>query len=416
MTLGIRALMALLIGACSSTGLALAQGAGITPTFTYQGSLVQNDQPATGDFDFIFAFYNAPSDGSSQAFTTLQNVPVENGVFTVELTPMPSNPFEAGDEIYIEVSVRASGTQDYETLAGRQRVTPTPYAQVAGTSIDRGFYRPFPGATSLITDGAVDRVLFNRPTAISSAEFFGFTAPTTGNGFGGMYVNTTSTTSRPFYGFAVEGSVLGWTQLSNVEPTRSAWSVVIANTSQLEVDSTGTLTTGDVVASSYAYDTVRRETVSIPAAAFRPESSSDPFIFDLTTGSMSGASGAAVGFYAPLQLPAGVVLREIKLTALDSVSTGDDIQATLWRTLLGVSTSPAVMGGVVTNVSPTPIVTSGALDGLVGGDATYTVDNDDFAYFVTVRVLNTPTNTLAAWRNGLAFYAVQITYDVTELR
>ncbi len=58
--------------------------------------------------------------------------------------------------------------------------------------------------------GGSDRTFVNRKTSITSAEYFGVTAPVT-SGYGGMYVNTNGANAWPFYGYATGGNAEAWT-------------------------------------------------------------------------------------------------------------------------------------------------------------------------------------------------------------
>jgi hypothetical protein len=78
----------------------------------------------------------------------------------------------------------------------------------------------FPGTgLALNADGRLfvkstsDFVGVNRSSQITGLEYFGVRAPVVGNSYGGMYVETTSATGRPFYGYAANGDGLAWTYL-----------------------------------------------------------------------------------------------------------------------------------------------------------------------------------------------------------
>ena len=57
-----------------------------TTAFTYQGSLNTSGTPASGNYDFQFALFDAASGGAQLGTTqTLNGVVVTNGVFAVSL-------------------------------------------------------------------------------------------------------------------------------------------------------------------------------------------------------------------------------------------------------------------------------------------------------------------------------------------
>ncbi len=117
-------------------GLFLAAAAGLAPaalaqttvgtTFTYQGRLDDNGQPANGLYDFQFQLAPAATGSFSGGSQNVDDVSVVNGLFTVKIN------FGAafiGDARFIEVRVRPGisiGT--YTPLAPRQELTPAPYA------------------------------------------------------------------------------------------------------------------------------------------------------------------------------------------------------------------------------------------------------------------------------------------------
>ena len=98
--------------------------------FTYQGRLMDLDQPADGLYDFLFKLYNEPNGvGYNIPSNNLNDVDVIDGYFTAELN-FGSNVFN-GNAKWLEVSVRAGDSNDigdYVTLNPRQEITPIPYA------------------------------------------------------------------------------------------------------------------------------------------------------------------------------------------------------------------------------------------------------------------------------------------------
>jgi hypothetical protein len=96
-------------------------------SFTYQGKLSANGQPANGHFDMVFRLYDAESGGApvGNAYMATQQT-VVNGVFAIDLG-FPGVPFD-GQQYWIQATV---GTQD---LTPRQPVNSVPVAQYALTS------------------------------------------------------------------------------------------------------------------------------------------------------------------------------------------------------------------------------------------------------------------------------------------
>jgi hypothetical protein len=118
--------MALAIQAPSATA------APVGTEFTYQGRLQDAAQPAMGLYDFEFRLHSqlGSPGGTVTAPVVLEDVPVENGVFSVVLD------FGAaqfiGDARWLSIAVRdGDSVGAYETLSPRQKLTATPYALYA---------------------------------------------------------------------------------------------------------------------------------------------------------------------------------------------------------------------------------------------------------------------------------------------
>ncbi len=100
----------------------------IGTAFTYQGRLMDANDPADGLYDFqflLYAGYNSliPIGGPIE----VRDVDVIDGYFTVELD-FGGNVFK-GDARWLEIEIRPGETNDpFTTLSPRQEMTPTPYA------------------------------------------------------------------------------------------------------------------------------------------------------------------------------------------------------------------------------------------------------------------------------------------------
>ena len=92
-------------------------------SMTYQGELNQNGNPANGTFDFQFTLFDGPSIFSGAAVgspITVNNVPVSDGRFVVELT-FPIESFDNGERW---MRIRVDGA----TLSPFQKINRAPYA------------------------------------------------------------------------------------------------------------------------------------------------------------------------------------------------------------------------------------------------------------------------------------------------
>jgi len=100
----------------------------IGTAFTYQGRLVDMNEPADGYYEFQFKLYDLPISGDQVGGTyALRSVEVIDGYFTV-LLDFGSTAFD-GDARWLQIDVRPIDTADpFVELAPRQELTPTPYA------------------------------------------------------------------------------------------------------------------------------------------------------------------------------------------------------------------------------------------------------------------------------------------------
>ncbi|HXJ57282.1 MAG TPA: tail fiber domain-containing protein [Verrucomicrobiae bacterium] len=111
-----------------TAGSVLGQGT----AFTYQGRLTDGTNGLDGSYDLRFGVFNAPGGGGPAAAPiTRRATEVHGGLFTATLDFGPE--VFSGPELWLEISVRTNGVNDFTTLAPRQRLTPTPYAITAAS-------------------------------------------------------------------------------------------------------------------------------------------------------------------------------------------------------------------------------------------------------------------------------------------
>lgn len=100
-------------------------------------------------------------------------------------------------------------------IAGVSELLSVPYAEYAKNGLPNGANGStvfnengaWTSSQSLYNDGTY--VGINQTSPIGSSGF-DVTVPTASFDYGGMYVNTTDPSGKPFYGFAANGSALGW--------------------------------------------------------------------------------------------------------------------------------------------------------------------------------------------------------------
>jgi hypothetical protein len=196
--------------------------------FTYQGRLVDNNQPANGTYDFEFRLFDASAAGNPVGLVvTLGNVPVSSGLFTVQLD-FGTGAF-GGGERWLQIGVRpGTSSGAYTILTPRQEVTPAPQALAM---------------PNVYTDESVNFVGIGRNFRISGNEVFGIRYTGSPNQYGGMYVETSDAGGWPFYGYATNGSFRAWTYYNG---TTGDWSLYNAGI-RLKVPSSGGLRIGSAL-------------------------------------------------------------------------------------------------------------------------------------------------------------------------
>ena len=107
-----------------------AQGTAIS----YQGRLSDSGALANTNYDFRFAVFSAPTNGTMiSSWLTNAAVPVSNGLFSVILDFGPGvfNGTPNGSNDWLDIGVRAIGVASFTELTPRQPILPVPYALFA---------------------------------------------------------------------------------------------------------------------------------------------------------------------------------------------------------------------------------------------------------------------------------------------
>ena len=111
----------------SGSAAAFAQGT----AFTYQGKLVDTGNPANGPYDLQFKLFDTVTLGTGTqqgSTTTVTNITVAAGIFTVQLDFGACTACFDGSPRYLEIAVRPNGGGSFTTLSPRQPITANPYA------------------------------------------------------------------------------------------------------------------------------------------------------------------------------------------------------------------------------------------------------------------------------------------------
>ncbi len=131
---GLRYLSGLALAALTVFGFSLDAGWAQTSAFVYQGRLLDQSQPANGNYDFSFRLMDAGTNGNPIGpLRTQAPVAVSNGLFQVTLD-FGGGPFN-GQTLWLEIGVRTNGSaSSYVTLLPRQLVASAPYATFASNA------------------------------------------------------------------------------------------------------------------------------------------------------------------------------------------------------------------------------------------------------------------------------------------
>ncbi|HEX3718511.1 MAG TPA: sialidase family protein [Verrucomicrobiae bacterium] len=94
--------------------------------FTYQGQLMNNGQPANGNYDITFTLFGYSQYGFPVGSpVTNLDTSVSAGLFTATLD---FGSVFGGSNYWLEIAVRTNGNGAFTTLLPRQPITPVPYA------------------------------------------------------------------------------------------------------------------------------------------------------------------------------------------------------------------------------------------------------------------------------------------------
>jgi len=99
--------------------------------FSYQGELLDNGAPANGNYDIVFEPYTVETGGSGipLTFDSFFDVPVVNGLFTLDSVDLGDVIYQDSHAIWLQISVRKSSSgNNYTFLSPRQRIKSVPYA------------------------------------------------------------------------------------------------------------------------------------------------------------------------------------------------------------------------------------------------------------------------------------------------
>ena len=89
--------------------------------------------------------------------------------------------------------------------------------QPGGNQNGLDFYTSFANRMSILNNGFVG---IGRQTAVTGSDIFSVRSPAGPGSYGGMYLDTVGTNTLPFYGFAMNGSAIGWTSINGSDANK----------------------------------------------------------------------------------------------------------------------------------------------------------------------------------------------------
>ncbi|QQS07870.1 MAG: tail fiber domain-containing protein [Phycisphaerales bacterium] len=200
---------------------------------TYQGRLDFNGTPANGNFDIQYNLWTHPTstldDDLVSGTPTVSNVPVANGLFSIQLDGLATELFDR--ELWLEIRARQSGGGAFTPLAGRQKLTASPFA-ISSANAFNAAHVPFTGITAnpISLDASGDLITTNRLAVggngadlLNGNTHFQVNGAAAANGYGGMYLNTSDAGSWPFYGYATNNAIQMWTYYNGTEDDWRVW-------------------------------------------------------------------------------------------------------------------------------------------------------------------------------------------------
>lgn len=281
-------------------------------TIGYQGYLSLNGEPVTGAYDLRFDVRDTPILGNSLGMVEVLGVDVRNGLFTTEV-PFPDGTF-GQSPLYFELGVREADPDGaYEVLFGRQKVS-----AAAAAVEDLGEPWAESGSGIVYGDGT-KRVLINRQAPVTTSEVFGVGFD--GLGFGGMYVQGSSPTAIPFYGYSVEA---GADAYHFYDADNNRWGLFVDGLAMLanatEVEVLGRLVVDqEVEASFFRYQEPTGRALSLGPHAFVGR---EPEALRYTIREVSPRANESELAYAPLSLPDGARITGFRAGLWDSTNSG----------------------------------------------------------------------------------------------
>tara|TARA_Y100001980_G_C14556802_1_gene350518 strand:+ start:4792 stop:6183 length:1392 start_codon:yes stop_codon:yes gene_type:complete len=446
--------------------LVFALKAQVPSAINFQGNL---SDPGTGNaivdgsYDMDFALFDADVLGSELWSESQLGVSVQGGLFNVILGSVNQlEPFVFDQPVWLEItvsgetlsprielaataySINSANTQSYESpytsipsvgpayIAGDTSTQNYPYGpptiDLAIDDNDTGFDVLGDGDLSFYTNGQERMVLdyvgslfMGTPISGGSGLKFEINYDDIGTDWGGMYISNSSTTARPYYGYA-NGNGLAYTYLDGadgnkwklnnngihltVQPNGNVGIGTINPPEKLSVS--GNIASSDTVkADVFAYNSEKIKYYSISPREFReyqvnhnPTSTATSFPYITGFYYLYGTGGtigsSVIDLLAPVHLPQGAIIKDISVYLYDNDATYNIYGSYLYGVQL--SNGSAIISPSIG--SPTTESTSVQEMTYIG--LNHVVDNSANSYWLYVYMPNAGI--------GLRIYGAKISY------
>jgi len=173
--------------------------------FTYQGRLIDANNPADGLYDFRFKLFDAAADGNQLSSTIdFNEVDIIDGYFTVTLD---FGDVFNGEVCWLEIGIRPGELEDpnaYTVLTPRQEITPAPYAM--GLKIPASLSGSSSDPIIKVTNTGSGKALYGKHDASGNYGYLGSSIyGVYGYSESGIGVTGASTDNDGVYGGSIDG-------------------------------------------------------------------------------------------------------------------------------------------------------------------------------------------------------------------
>jgi hypothetical protein len=351
--------------------------------FVYQGRLDHETAPADGLYDLRFTLWNAPSGGGEVAGPIDTNaLAVTDGLFIVTLNF--GAPAFSGAARWLEIGVKSNGVAGgHLALAPRQPLASTPYAVRAALA------------------GSADTVDGLDSTAFAGTAHTHYDQTWAGSAMIGLHVQTSASGTpgtAAIRGRSGAGALVVPAAAAGVwGESENGYGVYAASgaTHAIYAD-------GSISADRLAYNAPRTHYFSIVGDSFRPRRVNDSIAFESSFGS-GGAyftAGAEILMLAPVHLPEGAVVTNLRASFLDNSAL--NLSVTLDQYSVGYTTIATVTSSGLSGTGDRSVNVTGAAA---------VIRNNSNSYMVSV--FSTGGNWSGAGAN-LRIRNVTIAYTVGE--